>query len=69
MEQATKEILQDAFDGYSKSLQGADEFIANHEAQLKQAKEHRDMMQGKLATLKELLNITDDVEESSDSEE
>jgi len=26
-------------------------------------------MQGKLATLKELLNITDDVEESSDSEE
>tara|TARA_R100001082_G_scaffold109902_1_gene88245 strand:- start:841 stop:1050 length:210 start_codon:yes stop_codon:yes gene_type:complete len=68
MEQATKEILQDAYDGYSKSLQGADEFIQNHEAQLKQAKEHRDMMQGKIETLKELLEITDESEESEESE-
>ena len=68
MEAKTKEILQDAYDGYTKSLQGADEFIKNHETQIEQAKSHRDMMVQKIEDLKELLNIPEDVETVQESE-
>tara|TARA_R100000152_G_C6728221_1_gene153235 strand:- start:172 stop:378 length:207 start_codon:yes stop_codon:yes gene_type:complete len=68
MEAKTKEILQDAYDGYTKSLQGADEFIKNHETQIEQAKSHRDMMVQKIEDLKELLGITEDVEPVEESE-
>jgi|TARA_R110002012_G_scaffold313697_1_gene525483 hypothetical protein len=69
MDENTKEILQDAYDGYSKSLQGANEFIENTEAQLNQALDHRQMMMDKVEKLKELLGIEEEEAESAEAEE
>tara|TARA_R110000744_G_C19085917_1_gene531846 strand:+ start:174 stop:395 length:222 start_codon:yes stop_codon:yes gene_type:complete len=57
-----KMYLTEAYEGYSKSLIQVDEFLAQQETQLQEAKEHRDNMVSKIANLAEMLGIDDTVE-------
>tara|TARA_R110000787_G_scaffold260665_1_gene365883 strand:+ start:762 stop:983 length:222 start_codon:yes stop_codon:yes gene_type:complete len=57
-----KMYLTEAYEGYSKSLIQVDEFLAQQETQLQEAKEHRNNMVSKIANLAEMLGIDDTVE-------
>jgi len=59
MKDNIKSYLTDAYDGYSKSLTQVDEFLAQQEEQLQQAKEHRETMVSKIKELKDMLGIED----------
>ena len=62
MNEDIKMYLTEAYEGYSKSLIQVDEFLAQQETQLQEAKEHRDNMVSKIANLAEMLGIDDTVE-------
>ena len=65
MDEKIKNYLTDAYNGYSKSLAQVDEFLAQQEQQLEEAKTHRENMVSKITELKEILNITDSEESDS----
>ena len=52
-----KSYLTEAYEGYSKSLTQVDEFLAQQETQLTDAKEHRETMVAKIEELAEMLGI------------
>tara|TARA_R110000851_G_scaffold123898_1_gene253891 strand:+ start:158 stop:388 length:231 start_codon:yes stop_codon:yes gene_type:complete len=52
-----KSYLTEAYEGYSKSLGQVNEFLAQQESQLSEAKEHRNNMVSKIADLAEMLGI------------
>jgi F0F1-type ATP synthase membrane subunit b/b' len=52
-----KSYLTEAYEGYSKSLTQVDEFLAQQESQLIEAKEHRETMVSKIAELADMLGI------------
>tara|TARA_R110002167_G_scaffold329266_1_gene535870 strand:- start:307 stop:528 length:222 start_codon:yes stop_codon:yes gene_type:complete len=57
-----KSYLMEAYEGYSKSLIQVDEFLAQQETQLTEAKEHRETMVSKIADLAEMIGIDETVE-------
>ena len=57
MKDNIKSYLTEAYEGYSKSLTQVDEFLAQQEEQLQQAKEHRENMVSKIAELEDMLGI------------
>jgi hypothetical protein len=59
MKDNIKSYLTEAYEGYSKSLTQVDEFLAQQEEQLQQAKEHRKNMVSKITELKDMLGIED----------
>jgi len=59
MKDNIKSYLTDAYEGYSKSLAQVDEFLAQQESQLAEAKEHRENMVSKITELKDMLGIED----------
>jgi len=59
MKDNIKSYLTEAYEGYSKSLTQVDEFLAQQEEQLQQAKEHRENMVSKISELKNMLGIED----------
>ena len=59
MNEKIKSYLTEAHEGYSKSLIQVDEFLAQQETQLQEAKEHRKTMVSKIAELKDMLGIED----------
>jgi|TARA_R110002074_G_scaffold225672_1_gene397286 F0F1-type ATP synthase membrane subunit b/b' len=62
MNDTIKTYLTEAYEGYSKSLTQVDEFLATQEAQLQEAKAHRQTMVSKIEELKEMIGIDDTVE-------
>lgn len=69
MNEKIKSYLAEAHEGYSKSLIQVDEFLAQQETQLQEAKEHRETMVSKIAELKEMIGIDDTVEVDSEEPE
>ena len=67
MNEKIKSYLAEAHEGYSKSLIQVDEFLAQQETQLQEAKVHRETMVSKIAELQEMLGI-DVTEEVSEQE-
>ncbi len=67
MNEKIKSYLTEAHEGYSKSLIQVDEFLAQQETQLQEAKVHRETMVSKIAELQEMLGI-DVTEEVSEQE-
>lgn len=57
MKDNIKSYLTEAYEGYSKSLVQVDEFLAQQEEQLQQAKEHRENMVSKISELEDMLGI------------
>ena len=57
-----KDYLTEAYEGYSKSLTQVDEFLAQQETQLQEAKVHRENMVSKIAELAEMLGISETAE-------
>ena len=49
--------MKDNVKSYSKSLTQVDEFLAQQEEQLQQAKEHRETMVSKISELEDMLGI------------
>ena len=67
MEDNVKSYLSEAYEGYTKSLAQVDEFLAQQEQQLEEAKAHRGRMVEKIEELKAMLKITET--EESETEE
>tara|TARA_R110001599_G_scaffold110219_1_gene274115 strand:+ start:806 stop:1027 length:222 start_codon:yes stop_codon:yes gene_type:complete len=63
MKDNVKSYLTEAYEGYSKSLTQVDEFLAQQEEQLQQAKEHRETMVSKISELEDMLGI-ENIEEA-----
>tara|TARA_R110002074_G_scaffold337251_1_gene507779 strand:- start:316 stop:537 length:222 start_codon:yes stop_codon:yes gene_type:complete len=63
MKDNIKSYLTEAYEGYSKSLTQVDEFLAQQEEQLQQAKEHRETMVSKISELEDMLGI-ENIEEA-----
>ena len=55
-------FLAQMLEGYEKGLEGIDNFITEHEAQLEGAKARREEMLEEMAELKELLGLTEETE-------
>tara|TARA_R110000824_G_scaffold6598_1_gene30466 strand:+ start:414 stop:635 length:222 start_codon:yes stop_codon:yes gene_type:complete len=62
MKENIKSYLTEAYEGYSKSLVQVDEFLATQDAQLTEAKEHRNNMVSKIADLADMLGIDETAE-------
>tara|TARA_R110000765_G_scaffold318569_1_gene410827 strand:+ start:721 stop:969 length:249 start_codon:yes stop_codon:yes gene_type:complete len=62
MNENIKSYLMEAYEGYSKSLGQVDEFLAQQETQLNEAKEHRKNMVSKIEELKEMIGIDETAE-------
>lgn len=58
MDNTVKSYLMEAYEGYSKSLVQVDEFLAQQEEQLQQAKDHRETMVSKIKELEDMLDIS-----------
>jgi len=70
MNEKIKSYLKEAHEGYSKSLVQVDEFLAQQDTQLAEAKEHRETMVSKIAELAEMIGIeTPEVEEMLETAE
>tara|TARA_R100000458_G_C8232261_1_gene213600 strand:- start:142 stop:363 length:222 start_codon:yes stop_codon:yes gene_type:complete len=69
MKENVKSYLTEAYEGYTKSLVQVDEFLAQQEKQLSEAKAHRERMVVKIQELKEMLNIEETEESVTDEPE
>ena len=57
-------FLAQMLEGYEKGLEGIDNFITEHEAQLEGAKARREEMLEEMAELKELLGLTEETDKA-----